>query len=81
MAQSLSPGTHRLRVVTETHRENAFWRQSTAVKTSWEFDSEPATGHYAVLPMLGISYQLPELSSTNAAPAWRVRLRRGVLHA
>ena len=69
MAQSLSPGTHRLRVVTEAQRENLFWRQATEVKTTWEFDSEPATGPYVVLPMLNISYQLPELSSTNAVPA------------
>ena len=69
MAQSLSAGTHRLRVVTEAQRENLFWRQATAVKTTWEFDSEPATGLYAVLPMLNVSYQLPALSSTNAAPA------------
>ena len=65
----LSPGTHRVRVVTETHDDNPFWQQSTSIKTTWSFDSAPATGQYAVLPMLSIDYNLPELSSINAAPA------------
>ena len=68
LSEKLSPGAHHLKVVTETHRENAFWKLSTAVKTSWEFDTDTPAGQYAILPMLGISYQMPGLSSTDTAP-------------
>jgi subtilisin family serine protease len=64
-------GAHRIRVVTEVaaQPDDPFWQRSTAIKTEWGFDSEQPAGQYAVLPMLGINYQLPGLSSTTTAPA------------
>ena len=69
MSKQLSPGSHRLRVVVETNRHDKFWRRSTAIKTTWGFDSEPVAAGYAALPMLSINYQLPRLSSANTAAA------------
>jgi subtilisin family serine protease len=62
------PGKHRYRVVTDTQRENLFWKLSTRVKTEWGFDSDTSRGDYDVLPMLGVDYRM-SLSSTNSAPA------------
>ena len=62
------PGKHRYRVVTDTQRENLFWRLSTRVRTEWGFDSDTSEGAYDVLPMLGVDYRMA-LSSTNSAPA------------
>ncbi len=62
------PGKHRYRVVTDTQRENLFWKLSTRVKTEWGFDSDTSQGAYDVLPMLGVDYRM-SLSSTNTARA------------
>ena len=53
----------------EAQPDDPFWQRSTAIRTEWGFDSEQPAGPYAVLPMLGINYQLPGLSSTTTAPA------------
>jgi len=63
-------GDHRYRVVTQTKRDNAFWRLSTDVKTQWGFDSDTPEDFRTILPMLGIDYRTA-LSATGTAPDGR----------
>jgi hypothetical protein len=62
------PGKHRYKVVTDTQRENLFWKLSTRVRTEWGFDSDTPKGDYDVLPLLGVDYRM-SLSPTNTARA------------
>ena len=68
MNTTVPSGKHRYTVVTDTQRENLFWRLSTRVKTEWGFDSDTPQGERDILPMLSVDYRLA-LSSTSSAPA------------
>ena len=68
MNTTMPAGDHRIRVVTQTQRENRFWQRSTDVRTEWAFDSDTPEGPFAVLPMLGVDYRMA-LSDTNTAKA------------
>jgi subtilisin family serine protease len=68
MNTSIPAGDHHIRVVTETKRNNLFWKLSNQIRTTWRFDSDSPENLLKVLPMLGVDYRMP-LSTTNTAPA------------
>ncbi|GAA4361918.1 S8 family peptidase [Angustibacter luteus] len=72
MNTTVPAGKHRYRVITDTQRDNLFWRLSTRVRTEWGFDSDTPADFRTILPMLGVDYRMA-LSATGSAPAGRYR--------
>jgi hypothetical protein len=76
MNTTVPAGKHRYRVITDTQRENLFWKLSTRVKTQWGFTSDTPEEAVEVLPLLGVDYRMA-LSATNSAPSGPYRFAVG----